>query len=165
MSGQITKRKNYELFIEVAKVFPQFNFIWLGGTESDTINFNSTPNIYHITYVTNPYAYYKQLVDYFILFSLEDPCPYVILENILLCTPTICWEKNIFTDYKHKLTIGTYIEIPGYINLESVITVINTHIKYKKTNKDTNKNTNCQKFIENFFSQPTEIIKLIESIN
>ena len=164
MCGQVTDRKNYKLFIQIAKAFPQYNFIWIGGTESDSIYFNDVPNIYHITYVTNPYAYYKQLVDYFILFSLEDPCPYVILENILLSTNIICWEKNIFYDHKHQLINDIYIEIPGYISYESAYNAIKANVLEKKIAKSINLETNSVKYINQFFSEPTQIIKSINDL-
>jgi hypothetical protein len=145
MCGQITTRKNYNLFIEVSKVYPNYNFVWIGGDNGSV--FDAYDNIYFIPFQTNPYKYFKQLIDYFILFSLQDPCPYVILENILLSSNIITFSDNIYTDHKNVLTNDFYFEYNGSINKETCIDAINKFVKHKKIFKY----TSGQKYIENNF--------------
>ena len=41
MCGQITDRKNYQLFIEVSKHYPQYNFIWIGDNNNVFTQYNN----------------------------------------------------------------------------------------------------------------------------
>lgn len=148
MCGQINTRKNYELFIEVSKVYPNYNFVWIGGDNGSV--FDAYDNIYFIPFQNNPYKYFKQLIDYFILFSLQDPCPYVILENILLSSNIITFSDNIYTDHKNALINDFYFEYNGYINKETCLDAINKFVKHKKNVKYIN--TNGEKYIENNFT-------------
>jgi hypothetical protein len=158
MCGQITNRKNYKLFIEIAKKYIDYNFLWIGGNKND--EFEKVKNIYHVYFTNNPYKYYKQLVDYFILFSTIDPCPFVVLENILLNTNVITFEKNIFYDHKNE-TIN-YYEYPDKINFINCCDAINIYVKNKKIIN--NNNNNGLIYIKKYFEIPINMINYISKI-
>jgi hypothetical protein len=163
MCGQITNRKNYQLFIEVSKHYPQYNFLWIGDDNNVFTQYN---NIYYITHTNNPYKYYKQILDYFILFSHQDPCPYVILENIVLETKIITFAKNIYTEHKSDLIKDFYFEYPNEINLNNCIDAINIFVNksvksVKKTKITSNKG---REYIDKYFSFPHQIYQKIENI-
>jgi glycosyltransferase involved in cell wall biosynthesis len=157
MCGQINERKNFNLFIEVAKRCPQYNFLWIGGTEDP---FENIENVFHVKYTSNPYKYFKNIVDYFVLFSKQDPCPYVILENILLETQIVTFRENIFFDHKHRLTKEFYFEYPGAISLENVINALKLYVKGKKTKSISQEGLH---YIEEFFRFPSAIIQSVET--
>jgi hypothetical protein len=123
MCGQISERKNYSLFIEISTYFSQYNFLWIGDNSSIFDNYS---NIYHIKNTLNPYKYFKQILDYFILFSIADPCPYVVLENLLLETPIITFRDNIFYDHKNELIQHIY-------NCEGLCLTKEDFVKRKRT--------------------------------
>jgi hypothetical protein len=155
MCGQINDRKNYKLFIEMSKVFPYYNFFWIG----DTIDiFNDYDNIFHIKSTHNPYKYYSQVIDYFILFSLIDPCPYVILENILLDSNIITFSKNIFYNHKCELLKEMYFEYQGTINRDNCVDAINQFVVGKKEIKNDKKG---YEYIKQNFTTPTLILEKI----
>lgn len=155
MCGQISDRKNYKLFIEVSRKYLEYNFLWIGGNEDI---FTDYVNIYHIKYTINPYKYFKQVVDYFILFSLIDPCPYVILENIILGTPIIVFDKNIF--YEHPEN-NLYISIKDSINIDTVTYAIITYVKHKKTMIDSNNILYNREYIDSQFVLKNSMIELL----
>ena len=157
MCGQITDRKNYKLFIEISILYPQYNFIWIGDNSNI---FNNYSNIYHIKHTLNPYKYYKQLLDYFMLFSTADPCPYVVLENILLETPIITFRDNIYYDHKDETIKDIYNEYPSNINKHSAIDSINIYIKTKKTIKT----EYGKQYIERNFTNINNIITKINEL-
>jgi hypothetical protein len=161
MCGQITDRKNYQLFIEVSKHYPHYNFIWIGDNNNVFTQYN---NIYYITHTNNPYKYYKQVIDYFILFSHQDPCPYVILENILLETQIITFAKNIYTEHKSDLINDFYFEYPNEINLNNCIDAVNKFVKNTKQILKINKSNKGQEYIDKYFSFPHNIYQKIENI-
>ena len=123
MCGSLTARKNYVLFAQIAKEFPQHNFLWIGGEKKPEV-FNEK-NIIHVPFTNNVYKYFKQVVDYFILFSEEDPCPYVILENILLKTKIIVFSENIYTTFSDP----SVTTINGKINFDTCKETIEKMIK------------------------------------
>jgi hypothetical protein len=163
MAGQITDRKNYKLFVTTAEIFPEYNFLWIGGSENQTHIFSNKKNIYHIPYTENPYAYYNNIVDYFILFSTFDPCPFVVLENIIFSTPIITFKENIFTDHTSILISDIYHECDGKVELKNTIDAINTYVKNKKNINNTNHNNHIKYVVDNF-SSPVQINNIISKI-
>jgi hypothetical protein len=127
MCGQTETRKNPGLFAEVSKLYPEYNFLWVGGEKA---HFAEIDNLYHVPVVQLPFVYYK-LMDYFILFSQEDPCPYVVLENLYVNNKVIAFKNNIFTDHKCEQTKNIYYEFKGEISMESVRYMINKYVSEK----------------------------------
>jgi glycosyltransferase involved in cell wall biosynthesis len=127
MCGQTEKRKNPDLFLEAAKKHPQYNFIWVGG---DVDIFEDVPNVYHVKTVELPFKYYM-LFDYFFLFSTQDPCPYVVLENLYVNNKVVTFKENIYTDHKCKMLGDLYFEYDGEVSLESVSYMIENHATEK----------------------------------
>lgn len=157
MCGSICQRKGYNIFIEISKQYPNHNFIWLGGEKTNV--FNGLSNVYHIYYEANPFKYYRKIFDYFILFSLIDPCPYVVLENILVETNIITFKNNIFADHTHELTKLFYKEMKCSISIENCKKAIDTHVKNKKSIYLSGMG---REYIEKYFHKLSVIEKHIE---
>lgn len=159
MSGSVCKRKNFLLFYNLALKNPDKEFLWIGGDDWESKesiynrSFESLKNLFHIPQTINPWAYYN-LLDYFFLTSERDPCPYVVLENLLLNNKIITLKNNIF--YKHNP-----IDLENYIIIDndnlSDDDVIN---EFKKLKLDKNKNITekNKSYILNNFSSP-QILK------
>ena len=92
MCGSLMERKNSNMFLKLAQLMPNFNFVWIGGA---VLIGEDIKNFYHIQEIQFPYKYYRQL-DYFILTSTIDPCPYVVLENLYLDNRILTFTENIF---------------------------------------------------------------------
>ena len=150
MCGQITERKNYKLFIEMSLHFSFYNFIWIG--DSSPV-FDEYKNIYHIKSTHNPYKYFKKIIDHFILFSLEDPCPYVILENILLESNIITFKNNIYYYHTHETLKDMFINYDGSISKKTCVDAIYKYVNCKKKN---NKN-NGYNYIKTYFNKPSQV--------
>jgi len=162
MCGQLSDRKNFKLFADIAKVFPQHNFLWIGGKASEAMCFNECNNVYHVPLTSNPYKYYSQILDYFVLFSKIDPCPFVVLENILLETRIIAFKDNIYTDHKHELTREFYFEEPTAISFQSCKKAINAIVNGKKRDQ---RSGNGLKYIETYFKDPEEVYRIMDLIS
>jgi hypothetical protein len=127
MCGQTEPRKNPHLFQEISKLYPKYNFLWIGGEEG---HFEETDNLYHVPVVKLPFVYYK-LIDYFLLFSQEDPCPYVVLENLYVNNKVIAFKDNIYTDHKCNQTKDIYFEFDGEVSIENLCKVIDKRVVEK----------------------------------
>lgn len=148
MCGTNCSRKNPELFIDLAKLNPSYDFIWVG---SKIIQDDKAPlNLTCISETKNPFKYFNSL-DYFLLTSKRDPCPIVVLENMLMNNKIILLDQNI--KYKHDID-----------NLENVI-IINDHdndpkkitkaLKKMSLNKIKNKTSKNKNYIlDNFTGYP-----------
>jgi hypothetical protein len=116
------------------------------------------PNFFHVQYTDNPYGYYK-LFDCFFLTSLIDPCPIVVLENLLLNKIVIVLKDNIF--YLHdKKVLKNYIVINNTNKSEDDI--IKTVSKKLKKNK---KDTSGESYIMENFSEKKLKTKIGSIIN
>lgn len=155
MSGSVCHRKNFLLFYNLAFKNPDKEFIWIGGTDWEqkesicNAPFKDLENLFHIPHTTNPWAYYR-LLDYFFLTSDRDPCPYVVLENLLLNNKIITLKNNIY--YRHNQN-----------DLENYIVINNDNLsndgiidEFKKLNLNKNKNITDKNtsYILNNFSTP-----------
>jgi hypothetical protein len=146
MCGQTETRKNPELFEKASKLYPDYNFLWVGGEES---HFAEVDNLYHVPLVQLPFVYYR-LMDYFILFSQEDPCPYVVLENLYVNNKVITFKDNIYTDHKCEQTKDIYFEFDGEVSIENLCKVIDERV-VEKNNR--NSNVNGKKYIIDNFTK------------
>jgi hypothetical protein len=127
MCGQTEARKNPHLFAEVSKLYPEYNFLWVGGEEG---YFAEIDNLYHVSVVQLPFIYYK-LMDYFVLFSQEDPCPYVVLENLYVNNKVITFKDNIYTDHNCEKIKDIYFEFDGEVSIENLCKVIDKRVVEK----------------------------------
>ena len=157
MCGQITERKNYKLFIEMSLHFSFYNFIWIG--DSSPV-FDEYKNIYHIKSTHNPYKYFKQIIDHFILFSLEDPCPYVILENILLESNIITFKNNIYYHHTHENLKNMFINYDGSISKKTCVDAIYKYVNCKKKNNK----KNGYNYIKTYFNKPSQVEDKIDEL-
>jgi len=156
MCGQTEPRKNPGLFAEVSKSYPQYNFLWVGGEEGC---FAEIDNLYHVPVVQLPFVYYK-LMDYFVLFSQEDPCPYVVLENLYLNNKVITFRNNIYTDHKCEQTKDIYFEFEGRVSIGSIKYMINKHVSEKAK-----RNGGGKEYVINNFTKINDNLMSIMSTN
>lgn len=144
MSGTICKRKGFRLFYRLAQKNPDKEFIWIGG-ESDWkknaeaaygLAFSDLENFFHIPHQKNPYVFFN-LLDYFVLTSLDDPCPIVVLEALRLNKKIISLKDKIFYDHgscnnsisidcKNKKESETIEEISNIIDRDTISDQSNT---------------------------------------
>jgi hypothetical protein len=146
MCGSICNRKGFKTFYKIAQQNPDKQFIWIGGQEQwreaakqiYKEEFAELSNFFHVPQTDNPYRFYND-IDYFFLTSKNDPCPIVVLENLLLGNRIISIDKNIFYDHSLHLSPNTYIKIVSPDEFNSLtFTKKNkpeiSHIKYINDN-------------------------------
>jgi len=160
MCGEPCDRKNLLLFLKLAEYYPEYNFVWVGGDNLEKIKlfldpdgkYKITDNFYWIPSTTNPYKYFE-LFDYFFLTSKEDPCPIVVLENLLLNNKIIVIKNNIKTQHDINF-LENYIEINS--NNENDII---TNFKDLNLNKNKNETKNNIKYIDYYYTNPVILNK------
>lgn len=122
MCGDLSLRKNPILLLQLARDNPQYIFVWIGGKKieeklktlypNDDISIPA--NFLWVPNTDNPYKYINRL-DYFMLTSLSDPCPIVVLESLLLNKKIIVIENNIHTTHDTS-KLESYFILKGKTN-------------------------------------------------
>jgi len=140
MVGTAIYRKGYDIFIELANIFKEYNFCWVGCDIDTEININD--NLILIKTTNNPYIYINQF-DYFIMTSREDLFPLVVLESLYLKIPIILLKNSIsawntFNKFgalclDGEASINTFKQIIN--NLESYNFIIDTNTPIKIKNR------------------------------
>lgn len=151
MCGEISERKNFSLFSLLYKIFPNYNFVWIGGDKDE----KTSNNFIIIKYTREPHIYFNS-IDYLLFTGTNDPCPYVILENIILETPILLFKNSIMTPINSNLIF--YLD--SDLNIKSIIKSIYMFVKKKKNNNDSN---NGYKYIKNHFTNIDNIINYLDS--
>ena len=85
MIGHTSYRKGYDIFKEIAKHYPQYDFCWV-GCDIPTEIVKETNNLFLIKQTYNPYKYLVQF-DHFLCTTREDLGPIVIIESLYLNIP------------------------------------------------------------------------------
>lgn len=161
MSGSIVERKGFSLFYQTARFNPALDFVWVGGerdwkSKAEQIYqkaFEELPNFFHVPFDSNPYKYFS-LFDCFFLTSLNDPCPIVVLESLLLDKNVIVLKDNIYYDHS-PAGLSNYFEVDNRGKSEEEIIKEVSGLFQKKTSK----NNQGKRYIEQFFTTP----KLLET--
>jgi hypothetical protein len=157
MCGSIDNRKNFELFIQLSKTMPQFEFLWIGGSKNSNYSNLDIDNLFIIPQTHNPYQYIK-MCDYFLLTSKDDPCPIVVLESLLLNKKIIVLDKNI-KYYHNPEHLENYHIIKNHNNDANIISSKIINVNPNKIPNMTSKNIN---YIKNNFTESMIAKKLIE---
>lgn len=91
--GRIIMRKGIDIFIDIARTMPEYQFLWIGIDKDKELLKDTPSNFFHINETTNPY-YYMNKCDLFILTSRDDPFPLVVLEALYMNKPVVCFEQG-----------------------------------------------------------------------
>lgn len=161
MSGSIVERKGFSLFYETARFNPALDFVWVGGerdwkSKAEQVYqrvFEELPNFFHVPFDSNPYKYFS-IFDYFFLTSLNDPCPIVVLESLLLNKNVIVLRDNIYYDHS-PAGLKNYFQVDNRGKTEEEIIKQVSVLFQKKTSE----NYHSKHYIEQFFTVP----KLLET--
>ena len=103
MSGLAQPRKGPDIFFDLARRLPRYDFLWIGPWEppDTTLNgptverYRSRPldNFYVTGLTDNPYAYLRG-TDVFVLTAREDPNPLVVVEALLLGKKVVAFSRT-----------------------------------------------------------------------
>lgn len=123
--GRITAQKNPELFNEIALMFPQYNFIWIGDGELK--HAISAENIKITGWLFSPEEVYHCInqTDVFLQTSLWEGLPIAVLEAMALRKPVVATNvignKDIVIPNENGFLFDKTIELSDYFKqLESL---------------------------------------------
>lgn len=153
MVGTPCERKNYNLFLEIAKYIPEYDFVWVGGNQS--FRDDNLMVVAKTPYATSFIAQF----DIFFLSSDEDLCPVVLLEALALNIQSMVFQKNIGYEHDKSQHINIFNRNISDLSLKSIKKKINSVLD-KVINTDL---PSGNKYIkDNFVYKKGEFIKLVE---
>jgi glycosyltransferase involved in cell wall biosynthesis len=153
MIGTPCQRKNYDLFMKIAKSIPEYEFVWVGG--KSTFSDGNFTVIEKTQYATSYIAQF----DIFFLSSQTDLCPVVLLEALALNIQSMVFQKNI--GYKHGKSqhMNSYNRNINELSMKSIQNKIE-RVLNKKVN---HKLPTGREYIEkSFIYEPGEFLDLID---
>ena len=148
---------NPNLFLEIVKSMPQYKFIWIGGVVDTSIQYD---NFIQIPQTYDPYSIILRDIDYMLITSRVDPCPFVILESLYLNTPCIILENNI--KYNHPIDKHYYVISDHNNDPIRIIKYIN---ELNLTKKNIENNSNLKEYINKNFIKPKFLQNIRTNIN
>jgi len=100
-------RKGVFLWLQVARDVVSrigaeaVKFIWVGAADADELimceesarKLGVENNVQFVATTAEPLTWFRQF-DVFAMTSIEDPCPIVVLENMMLGTPVLCFRNG-----------------------------------------------------------------------
>jgi hypothetical protein len=157
MCGTVCKRKNFDLFANLCSKHPYVQFLWIGADPKKVEEkYKNIKNLFIVSTTENPYKYFN-ILDYFFLTSISDPCPFVVLENLYMNKKIIVLDKNIH--YEHpKEKLENFIILYDHNN---DLNTISRKLKNLNLNKTPNKTTQNIDYIISEFSAPKIILDTI----
>lgn len=157
MCGTVCVRKNFDLFASLCNKHPKFQFLWIGANAKDIDHkYQNLKNLFIVPKTENPYKYFN-IIDYFFLTSISDPCPFVVLENLYMNKKIIVLDKNIH--YEHpKEKLENFIVLSNHNN---DLDTISKKMKTLNIDKTPNKTTKNRDYIIQEFSTPKIILDTV----
>lgn len=124
-SGQKSYRKGFDLLPEVARMLPEDDFIWLGGSANTGLEYAveqyikkyNLKNCRVIGEQKEEYYSYFKKADGFLLLSREDPYPLVMIEAANFKLPIVGFKSGGFVEFSEKFVNSRYVEIGDIDNL------------------------------------------------
>jgi glycosyltransferase involved in cell wall biosynthesis len=113
--GSISERKGTDIFMGVARLVPNADFVWIGGPRGALKN---TQNFRHVCHTDNPFDE-MLAADFFLHTSRREPNPTVRFESLYIGLPYVYLAGNVL----HSLEVpdeatraGMYVEIKDHKN-------------------------------------------------
>ena len=148
MCGSVEFRKGFDIYVEVSKLCPEFNFIWVGSKILNKIDVSyESDNFFHFPTTENPFKYFVKS-DYFFLSSRDEPFSIAVLEAMYLNIPIIVLEENL--RFNHTLKNNFY----SIQNHEDDSVIISNYFKSINLVKRINGNESSKEYVRNFFTTP-----------
>lgn len=118
--GRITHAKNPELFNDIATLFPELTFMWIGDGELKHLL--TSPNIIVTGWLSKKELYKKLIsIDIYIMTSLWEGLPISLLEAMYFEKPSIVsnviGNKDVIKHYESGFIANNKSEFIKYINI------------------------------------------------
>lgn len=133
MVGHGSPRKGADIFLQLAQVHSDVDFLWVGHWDYKHREFLAArpSNLYYSGDTPNPYRLMKQF-DLLLLSSREDPNPLILIEGMLLGVPVIAFSRTTaVTDFLGRNVILMH----GETNVVDASRVIGKFTKSDKTGR------------------------------
>lgn len=126
--ARVSYPKNSTLFIEVAKLLPQYAFVWIGNKEPVL---DTPENVFFLGNIHNA-AMYCSLADIFMLPSEYEGLPIVIIEAMSYGKPIVASNVGGISELVHNAVNGYALENKAALFAEKISHILENSQVYDK---------------------------------
>ena len=133
--ARVSYPKNSKLFIEVAKLLPQYAFVWIGNKQPMP---NTPENVFFLGNIANA-AKYCSLADLFMLPSEYEGLPIVIIEAMSLGRPVVASNVGGISELVHNDVNGYTLKNDATVFAEKISHILEDSQVYDRMSKASKK--------------------------
>jgi len=142
--------KRYSLFEEIAKILPQYNFVWIGNK---TIPPSPPQNVYCLGEISNA-AQYNTLADLCLLPSDYEGLPMTIIEAMSAGKPVIASDVGGISEIVHNGENGYCLKNNAELFTEKIVDILENKVLYEKMSQNSKqifeKQLTIEKMVEGY---------------
>lgn len=131
--ARISAPKRHDLFIEIARLLPQYGFVWIGNHE-DVTEAGLPDNCHFVGNIPNAGAYCSQ-ADLFMLPSNYEGLPMVIIEAMSFGKPVVASDVGGISEIVRSGENGYTLENKAEVFAEKIRLVLENDEIYKELSK------------------------------
>lgn len=128
--ARVNAQKNHELFIDVARLLPQYGFIWIGNNEAVTHPDMLPANCHFVGNIANAGAYCS-LADIFMLASNYEGLPMVIIEAMSFGKPIVASDVGGVSEIVRNDINGYALPNDAHTFASKIEAILENKDKYK----------------------------------
>lgn len=126
--ARVSYPKNSDLFIDVAKLLPQYAFVWIGNKEP---MYDTPENVFFLGNISNA-AMYCSLADIFMLPSEYEGLPIVIIEAMSFGKPVVASNVGGISELVHNDVNGYTLKNDAAVFAEKIDYILENPQVYDK---------------------------------
>lgn len=129
--ARVSYPKNHILYMDVAKLLPQYAFVWIGNKEPME---NTPENVFFLGNISNA-ARYCSIADVFVLPSKYEGLPIVIIEAMSLGKPVVASNVGGVSELVHNGVNGYALENNAELFAEKINYILENPQIYESMSK------------------------------
>jgi len=154
--ARIAPPKKYSLFEDVAKMLPQYNFVWIGNKTSPP---NPPQNVFCLGEIPNA-ASYNALADLCLLPSNYEGLPMTIIEAMSVAKPVVASNVGGISEIVHNGENGYCLENNAELFAEKIVEILENENLYVRMSQKSKQIFEEQLTIEKMIEQYLKIYQL-----
>lgn len=126
--ARLSPQKNHKLFLEVARLLPEYAFVWIGNQSKIE---DCPDNVFFLGNISNA-SRYNRLVDLFILPSNYEGLPMVIIEAMSCAKPIVASDVGGVSEIVHNGKNGYVVDNLASCFAEKIKSLLEDDYLYKQ---------------------------------
>ena len=157
--ARLTKQKNVQLFLEIARLLPEYAFVWIGNEQQMDV---PEPNVFFLGEKPNA-GQYNEAADLFLLTSNYEGLPIVIIEAMSLGRPVVASNVGGISEIVVNGESGFALPNEAPLFAEKIKYILENKDIYDRFSKDARKKYEAQLTVDKMVNAYADIYAEIYS--